>query len=120
VKGQSIAASAIILAGVLVRTSSLSIPSQIPSQPVPPIRSNAPAASVKQAKSDGPWKASCNYWKPGLSVGDSNNDRTPPARDDSRLSVSVAEKRTALDSTSEEDTRCTAPWRSSSTAPLMY
>jgi hypothetical protein len=110
-KGQSIAASAIILAGVLVRTSSLSVPSQVPNQPVPHITSNAPGTSVKQAKSDGPWKASCNYWKPGLSAGDSRNDRTPPARDDSRLSVSVTEKRTTFDShitgsTNEEDTDC--------------
>jgi hypothetical protein len=110
-KSQGVTAGAILLTGVLLRTSPLSVSPQIPNQPVSGLASNAPVASVKQAKSDGPWKASCNYWKPGQPVGDSENDRTSLAHADSSLSVSVTERGTAFvshitGSTREEDTHC--------------
>jgi hypothetical protein len=107
-KSQGVTASAIILTGVLLRPSPLSVSSQIPNQPVSRVASNAAVVSVK---SDGPWKASCNYWKPGQSVGDSENDRPLPSRDGSGLSISVTERGTTFvshitGSKQEEDTHC--------------
>ena len=110
-KSQGVTAGAIILVGALLRTSPLSVSSQIPSQPAVRIASNAPIAPAKQANNDGPWKASCNYWKPGQPFSDSKKEGTPPARDDSRLSVPVMERGPTFDShisgfTREGDTHC--------------
>jgi hypothetical protein len=90
-KGQGLTASAIVLTGVLLRPALTNN-----SQPGPLTAGSARTFSAipsKQSNRDGPWKASCNYWKPGHWIDDrekngSSDQKTP------NLNMSVNEQGT--------------------------
>jgi hypothetical protein len=107
-KGQGLTASAIVLTGVLLRPALTNN-----SQPGPlPAGSTQTSSAIpsKQTNRDGPWKASCNYWKPGHWIDDrekngSSDQKTP------NLNISVNEQGTKFQShitgsLEEPDTGC--------------
>jgi hypothetical protein len=92
-KGQGLTASAIVLTGVLLRPA---LTNNSPPTPTPttPARPTA-TVPLKQATADGPWKASCSYWKPGRWAEDSmGKGSTVPKR--ANFDVHVTEQGTTF------------------------
>jgi hypothetical protein len=92
-KSQGLTASAIVLTGVLLRpaltnNSTSTQPTATPARPIATV-------PFKQATADGPWKASCSYWKPGRWTEDTNGKGlTVP--ESANLDVHVTEQGTAF------------------------
>jgi hypothetical protein len=107
-KGQGLTATAIVLTGVLLRPALTNNPQPSP----PPVGSPQTSATIasKQTNRDGPWKASCNYWKPGHWVDDRAKEN-PSDQKTPNLNISVNEQGTKFQShitasLEEPDTGC--------------
>lgn len=108
-KAQGLTASAILFTGILLRPALTNNLSSTPS-PAATLAQSGPTAPARETVRDGPWRASCNYWKPGIWTDDreKNNpaDKKPP-----NLNISLKEKRATFESNltgsfEEPDTGC--------------